>query len=76
MGKITLKAARINAGYTMQDVASRFGVCRETVGKWERGVISPQVVTFNKLCDLYGVTGDDVLFCTPISKTLSDEGRT
>ncbi len=33
--KITLKAARVNAGLTQKEVAGKMGVSVQTINKWE-----------------------------------------
>lgn len=37
MPKISLKAARINAGYTQEEFAAKLQVSKEAVIKWETG---------------------------------------
>ena len=37
MPKITLRAARVNAGLTQDDIAGRLGVSRGVVNEWENG---------------------------------------
>lgn len=54
MTKITLKAARINAGLKQTDVANHLGVNVATVSSWETGKNTPSLKNFYKLCELYG----------------------
>lgn len=42
--EITMKAARINAGYTQKEAARLLKVSRDTVSNWERGKSYPDVV--------------------------------
>lgn len=35
---ITLRAARVNAGYTQMEAANKIGVSKESISNWERGV--------------------------------------
>jgi len=60
--KITLKAARINAGYTQTEAASQIGVTRDTVGNWERGKSFPDAAQIRKLEQLYGTSYDEIIF--------------
>lgn len=52
---MTLKAARINAGLTQEQVREKTGIARSTLMRWERGRSSPRVRDLAVLCELYGV---------------------
>ena len=52
----SLARLRRQAGMTLEDVASKIGKSYKTVGGWEHGRGQPDVETFLKLCDMYGVT--------------------
>jgi len=41
--KISLRAARVNAGLTQDRAAKALGVTRKTLQNWEKGVTSPSV---------------------------------
>lgn len=58
--KITLKAARINAGLKQSDVAVALGVERKTVGAWESGKHLPKADKIDALCKLLGVSYDNI----------------
>lgn len=60
--QITLKAARVNAGISQTKAAEAVNVDRCTISNWERGKSFPDVVSCRKLCDLYGVSMDAVIF--------------
>ena len=60
--QISLKAARVNAGLTQAEAGKKVGVGRDTIAKWEAGRSFPDVVAFQKLCAIYGVTMDAVIF--------------
>ena len=49
------------AGLTQEDVASRLGVSRQTVGKWESGKAVPELEKLIALCDLLGCTLDELV---------------
>lgn len=51
--KITLKAARVNAGLNQSDVANELSVNITTVSNWESGKTKPSIENFRKLCELY-----------------------
>ena len=61
MPKIHINAARINAGMSQEDLASRMGVSRQTVIAWEqnkREMTTPQVFMF---CSITGFSSDDII---------------
>lgn len=62
MAKISLRAARINAGITQKDAAASVGVSNKTMVKWEKGVAFPDVMQALKLCRLYRIPFDDIIF--------------
>lgn len=51
--KITLKAARVNAGLNQADVANELSVNITTISNWESGKTKPSIENFRKLCELY-----------------------
>ena len=53
--QITLKAARVNAGLTQEQVQQTTGVARSTLRRWEQGKTFPKANELATLCDLYGV---------------------
>ena len=48
--KITLEAARVNAGLTQKDVADKMGVNRTTIMSWESGKTLPNIAQFDQFC--------------------------
>lgn len=62
MKQITLKAARVNAGYSQKEAAERIGISNKTLCSWENGKTFPAQPMIEKLCALYGVTYDMIVF--------------
>jgi transcriptional regulator with XRE-family HTH domain len=62
MIKISLKAARVNAGLSQKEVAKILKVSNKTIHNWENGGTSPSYKHIDALCDLYGVSYDDLNF--------------
>lgn len=62
MAKITLRAARVNAGITQRAAADAVGVSNKTMVKWEKGTAYPNVIQAFVLCRLYGIPFDDIIF--------------
>lgn len=60
MLRISLKSARINANLKQTDVALALGVTRKTVAAWENGKAIPSVDKVDPICNLYGVTYDNI----------------
>ena len=62
MDKITLKAARVNAGHTQKEAATLLGISNKTICSWENGASFPNAVQIEKLCALYSVSYDRINF--------------
>lgn len=60
MSRISLKAARINAGLTQAEVGKEIGKSAYTLSKYEKGESIPKWDVFEKLCNLYGFRVDDI----------------
>ena len=58
--QITLKAARVNAGFTQEEVEHSLGVSKRTLIRWENGETQPKRGMFLALCCLYGVRPEDI----------------
>ncbi len=61
MLKITLKAARVNAGMTQTQVAEKVGVIKETILNWENGKTKIKTFQLMALCQLYGISVDNII---------------
>lgn len=59
---ITLKAARVNAGLTQEQMADALGITDATLRNYERGKTFPDVKQIRKIEDLTGVKYDDINF--------------
>ncbi len=62
MGKMTLKALRINAGLKQTDVAKALKVSNKTVSSWENGYTYPKPKYIDAICNLYNVEYDHINF--------------
>lgn len=60
MLRITLKAARINAGLRQTDAALALDVSRDTIRSWETGKSFPRSEKIEPICNLYGVHYDNI----------------
>ena len=62
MAKITLKAARVNAGLSQIEAAKKINVAPTTLRSWEKGTTSPKVAQMPMICEAYGVAFNDIFF--------------
>lgn len=60
--KITLEAARVNAGYTQKEAAERVNCSVRTIIAWENGQNDIPVSKAEQLCKLYKRPLDSVIF--------------
>ena len=60
--QITLKAARVNAGYGQNQAAKILNITPKTLSFWENGKSFPTVDKVKEICDLYHVCYDDIIF--------------
>jgi DNA-binding XRE family transcriptional regulator len=60
--KISLKAARINAGMTQSEAANHIGVGVSTIKNWEAGKTFPSQPMIDKICEVYRVAYDNIKF--------------
>lgn len=59
--KISLKAARVNANLSQEEVAKKMKKSKVTINNWENGKTEIDYGNLNELCRLYSVTMDDIL---------------
>ena len=64
MVRLTLKAARVNAGLTQKAAAKKLNVSNKTLGSWENGLTAPNAKKVPDICQLYGIGYDDLIFLT------------
>ena len=62
MLKITLAAARVNAGFTQKEVADMLDVSNKTICNWENGKSFPAPKQIDILCELYSISYDNIIF--------------
>lgn len=61
--KISLKAARINAGLSRAEAAKRLGVSASTLKNWETQKSFPSVMKIAVIEELYGISIANISFC-------------
>lgn len=58
--KISLAAARVNAGLTQAEVAKEMKVTKNTIVAWERGAREPKMSQARRLSELYNIPLDNI----------------
>ena len=56
--KISLAAARVNAGLTQAETAEKMGVTKRTIINWEKGIVNPNATSLNMLSLIYKIPVD------------------
>ena len=60
--KISIAAARINAGLTQKEVCKTLNISKTTLVSYEKGRTVPDVIMGQKLADLYNIPIDNLKF--------------
>ena len=60
--KITLRAARVNSGYTLVKAASLFGINKDTLSKYEQDSTNVPRSFFSKVEDIYKIPIENIFF--------------
>jgi len=58
--QMSLKALRVNAGLTQQDVADIFEVSRQSIMDWENGEEAPKGLVIYAMAKLYNAEIDNI----------------
>lgn len=64
MKRITLRAARVNAGILQKDASQLLGISNKTLSSWENNITVPKADMIDKICNLYKVCYNDLIFFT------------
>ena len=62
MFKISLEAARVNAGLDQKSAAKAIGVSNRTLCNWENYITFPNATQIARICEVYGVPYDVINF--------------
>ena len=60
--KISMAAARINAGLTQKEVCKTLNISKTTIVNYEKGRTVPDIITGQKFADLYKIPIDNLKF--------------
>lgn len=61
---MTLRAARVNAGYDQKSAARLLDISNKTLCAWEAGKSYPKADKVLAICELYKIQFDDLIFLT------------
>lgn len=59
---ISIKAARVNAGFTQSEVAERIGKTKNTIVSYEAYATVPDIKTAQAMAGLFGMSVDDIIW--------------
>lgn len=59
---ISIKAARVNAGFTQSEVAERVNKTKNTIASYEAYSTTPDIKTAQALATLFGMSVDDIIW--------------
>ena len=59
---ITIKAARVNSGFTQTEVAERVKKTKNTIASYESYTTIPDIKTAQEMADMFGMTLDDIIW--------------
>lgn len=60
--KITLRAARVNAGYTLNEASEVFGINKDTLSKYEQDSTNVPRTFFVKIEEVYKIPVENIFF--------------
>lgn len=58
--KISLRAARVNAGFSQETLAKQIGVSKSTVSRWEIGLLPVPDGMLQKICAICNLKQEDI----------------
>lgn len=59
---ISIKAARVNAGYTQQEVADEVGKTKNTIASYESYTTTPDILTAQAMATMFKMSLDDIIW--------------
>ena len=60
--QISLAAARVNAGFTQDEVVKRLKISKNTLVAWENGKAEPKISQAHELSKLYCIPLNNIFF--------------
>lgn len=66
MNQYSLKAIRVNRGYTQEQAAKGIGISVETLANYEKGNTYPDIPILKRIENYYGVKYEEIDFLCPL----------
>lgn len=63
-----IRKKRIDMGLLQQDVAKTIGVCKQTIGYWERGIFNPEIIHIPNIIEFLGYIPFECNYNDPIER--------
>lgn len=60
--RISMAAARVNAGMTQDEASKELHVTKQTLVNWEKGATQPKVDQAERMSELYGIPYQNIIF--------------
>ncbi len=62
---VSLRTARLSAGFTQSRAERQMGYSKGTLSRWEAGIHKPSPIKLRQLCQLYGISDQDIVLESP-----------
>ena len=62
MDTLTLRAVRINKGWSLEEASVKIGVSKDTLSNWERGETYPNIPQLERILDVYSIKYESINF--------------
>lgn len=72
---ISLRAARVNKGYTQKQASKLLGISEPTLINYETFKNSPKISMLNKMAELYNIKVKDLNLYTPNNNEWNTKGK-
>lgn len=73
--RITLAAARVNAGLTQSDVAKQMEISKQTIVNWENGKVIPKPAQLFMLSTIYNIPIENIFLPKRLTLSKSNKGK-
>ncbi len=71
--KFNLKSVRESKKLTQVDLAEKTGIHQQTISRYERGIVMPQVDSAKSIADALGVTVDELIIIKDAKESIAED---
>ena len=75
METLTLRAIRINLGWSLEQASKRLGVSKDTLSNYERGITLPDVFVLKRIENVYQISYDRINFLVQNTEQIGKVNR-